>query len=288
MGIVRRTVTCVSLGVGIWLCLASSAMGATAPFIGLTPSSGVAGSAFTITWSGFTQCSVFTFTWAGAPLTSASPGTSKGSVGATVPPDAKPGTYLVVGTCGREVARAPFTVTGTTTTTPPPPTTTTTTPTTVTVTTVTTTNGKIPPPTTVTTTTAPTTTTTPPTTDSTPPPVTDVSEPTGNGLVLDHGSIQPGDPLSASGTGCEPGHAVTLTSGGEQVGTAVADSSGHFTTPVEFTRIDPGRHVVTADCGVVLTGVVDQVITSSTGDHSGTLIVLVFFVLAGAAMMRFV
>jgi hypothetical protein len=105
--------------------------------------------------------------------------------------------------------------------------------------------------------------------------------------VLDRPSVRPGDPLSAAGRGCEPGASVTLTSGGDRVGVAVADTDGNFVAPVEFKRIEPGRHQVTAHCGIVLTGAVDQVVTSSTGGHSSTLIVLVFFVLAGVAMIRF-
>jgi hypothetical protein len=106
-------------------------------------------------------------------------------------------------------------------------------------------------------------------------------------LVLDHPVVQPGDPLSAAGKGCEPGATVTLTSGTERVGSAVANSDGTFVAPVEFTRIEAGRHQVTASCGVVLTGAVEQVVTSSSGGGSSTLIVLVFFVLAGTALIRF-
>ncbi|GAA3439839.1 hypothetical protein [Kutzneria kofuensis] len=110
---------------------------------------------------------------------------------------------------------------------------------------------------------------------------------TDGGLKLDHSSIQPGDTLSASGTGCEPGHDVTLTADGERVGEAKADGGGSFTAPVQFTKIEPGRHTIMASCGVELTGVVDQALTSSSGDYSSTLIVLVFFVLGGIVFVRF-
>ncbi|WP_199745749.1 hypothetical protein [Amycolatopsis sp. WAC 04182] len=99
--------------------------------------------------------------------------------------------------------------------------------------------------------------------------------------------MQPGDPLSATGKGCVPGERVTLTSDGERVGGAYADGTGAFTAAVEFTRIEAGRHTVVADCGVRLTGAVEQVVTSSSGGHSGTLVVLVFFVLAGITVIRF-
>lgn len=82
---------------------------------------------------------------------------------------------------------------------------------------------------------------------------------------------------------------MTLTSGGDRVGGAVANGSGDFTAPVVFTTISPGTHVITADCGVTLTGQVTQIVTSSVGGESGggALIVLVFFVLAGIALIRF-
>ncbi|QFZ24707.1 hypothetical protein [Saccharothrix syringae] len=98
--------------------------------------------------------------------------------------------------------------------------------------------------------------------------------------------MQPGDPLTATGTGCTPGSEVRLSSLGEDVGTARADGSGTFSTRVEFRTVQPGRHVIRADCGVVLVGSVDVALTSSTGGTTSTLVVLVFFVLAGAFLVR--
>jgi hypothetical protein len=70
------------------------------------------------------------------------------------------------------------------------------------------------------------------------------------------------------------------------VGSAVADRSGAFTAPIIFTTIAAGPHVITADCGIMLTGQVTQIVTSSVeGGDSGALIVLVFFVLAGIALI---
>jgi hypothetical protein len=79
---------------------------------------------------------------------------------------------------------------------------------------------------------------------------------------------------------------VRLSALGEDVGTAMANDSGTFSTRVEFTMIQPGRHVIRADCGVVLVGSVDVALTSSTGGSSSTLVVLVFFVLVGAILVR--
>ncbi|MBB5850590.1 hypothetical protein ACFQ05_32925 [Amycolatopsis umgeniensis] len=220
-------------------------------------------------------------------------------MGATVPGNATPGGHTVTGNCTNARTGQPLTgsatyrVTGTVTTAPPttkvPPTTKPTVP--VTTPTVPTRPGTTTTPTTPVTTTTPPTTTPPSTTD-TPPPTTDVpsssSTPPGpNDLVLDRPSVQPGDKLSAKGTGCLPGERVTLTSDGDRVGGAYADGTGSFTAAVEFTRIEAGRHTVVADCGVRLTGAVDQVVTSSSGGQSSTLVVLVFFVLAGITVLRF-
>ncbi len=105
-------------------------------------------------------------------------------------------------------------------------------------------------------------------------------------LTLDKDNIQPGDPLTATGTGCQPGSEVRLSSLGETVGRTRADGGGMFSTRVEFATIQPGRHVIRADCGIVLVGSVDVALTSSTGGTTSTLVVLVFFVLVGAILLR--
>ncbi|WP_245193105.1 hypothetical protein [Amycolatopsis alba] len=219
-------------------------------------------------------------------------------MGATVPGNATPGGHTVSGTCtnartgGPLTGSAVYSVTGTVTTPPPttkvPPTTKPTVP----VTTPTRPGTTTTPTTPVTTTTTPTTTTPPPSSTTDTPPPTDVpssssTPPKPDELILDRPSVQPGDKLSATGKGCAPGEPVNLTSNGDSVGHAYADSTGAFTTAVEFTRIEAGRHTVVADCGVRLTGAVEQVVTSSSGGHSGTLVVLVFFVLAGITVIRF-
>jgi hypothetical protein len=260
------------------------------PSVGLKPSSGPASSSFTISWNGFPACRVINFFWAGTTLGSKVAPATSGQFPTAVPADAKPGSYTVTATCTsqKQSAGGTFVVTGVTTptATPPPPVTTT-----------------PPPPVTTrptrpgTTTTPPTPTTTPPTTTSTPPtttppatpgiPTTSSTTPKPGELVLDRPSIKPGETLSASGKGCRPSRMVTLMSDGAEVGTAYTDSSGAFTAPVEFTRIEAGRHTVIAECGVRLTGAVDQVVTRSSGGQTGTLVVLVFFVLAGVSVIRF-
>ncbi|WP_410568177.1 hypothetical protein [Amycolatopsis sp. cmx-4-61] len=264
----------------------------------MKPSSGQAGSSFTISWNFYPCKGPVTFSWNGTPMWSATATLTQtsGTVAATVPGGAQPGTYPVTGTCtnartgGPLSAGSRFTVTATPTTAPPPPVTTTPPPPPVTT--------RPTRPGTTTTPATPTTATTPPTTTSTPPtttappatpgtPATSSTTPKPGELVLDRPSVKPGEPLSASGKGCLPGRVVTLLSDGTEVGTAYTDSSGAFTAPVEFTRIEAGRHTVVAECGVRLTGAVDQVVTRSSGNQTGTLVILVFFVLASITVIRF-
>ncbi|MET9226609.1 hypothetical protein [Lentzea sp. NPDC003310] len=137
----------------------------------------------------------------------------------------------------------------------------------------------------VTTTTTTTTTTTDPSTPSTS--TTDVfTGPEDGVLVLDKENIQPGDDLTATGKGCPKGADVTLKSLGQDVGKTTADDNGDFRSPVRFANIEPGRHKVRAECGIVLVGNVDVTLMSSSGGSTSTLVVLLFFLLVGAAMLR--
>lgn len=126
-----------------------------------------------------------------------------------------------------------------------------------------------------------------PSTSASPGP-TDAPLPSGGGgaLVLDRPNVRPGEPLTATGSGCTPNAPVVLTSGIDQVGTATADGTGAFVAPVQFTRLEPGRRTITADCGVVLTTHVDLIVSSSTSGQAGTAVVLIFFVLVGIALLR--
>lgn len=262
--------------------------------VSVSPTSGPAGGSFALRWTvtSATGCELVTFSWQPGPLPSATPpapprrGAVSGSVTATVPFGTAEGTYPINASCSNGKALTRFTVKGSlpTTTTQPP----------VTEPPVTTTTPRPTRPPTTSSRTTPRPTSSPPSTaPSTEPsvpsstePITDEPDPAGD-LRFDRTSLYPGDIASATGQGCVPGSPVRLTSGGEQVGSAVADNAGEFTARVEFTRVEPGRHLIAAECGVVLTGSVDQLVTSSTGGSSTALVVLVFFVAAAAAMIRF-
>jgi hypothetical protein len=257
-----------------------------------SPDSGPPGSTFTLSWTGVyldPDCSDYTVSivWDGGKVVGSGrhSGRGTGSGTATVPSDAGVGGHRVT---ARPVCAASSTPTDGFTVTPRP-TTTTTAPrvTTTTAAPVTTTTTRPPLTTTTRPTTTTTATTTTTTTDSSAPAATTTTPFDGDGaLTLDKDNIQPGDPLTATGTGCDPGSPVRLSALGEDVGTAKADDSGTFSTRVEFTTIQPGRHVIRADCGVVLVGSVDVALTSSTGGTTSTLVILVFFLLVGAILVR--
>ncbi|MEO6085095.1 MAG: hypothetical protein ABIQ18_18480 [Umezawaea sp.] len=278
---------------------------AQGPSVSAKPNEGAPGDGFTVSWSnlipgdGCTNPAV-AIRWDNQQQigTGTSSGRAfSGSANVAVPKDASAGGHTVVAApaCVGTIARTPFTVTvfvpPTTTTTTPPVVTTTTTPPVVTNPTTTTTK----PPVIVTTTTTAAVTTTTTTTDTSS---SSSSAPSSSGipttlalnadgsLTLDKDNIQPGDLLNASGVGCAPGSDVRLTSKDEKVGTAKADSSGKFTSPVEFDTVEPGRHVIEAQCDILLVGNVDVSLTSGTSGTSSTLVVLVFFVLVGATMLR--
>jgi hypothetical protein len=271
---------------------------ALAPAITLSPAAGSPGSAFSITFSGFygEVCPTVWFYWDDQLEIASAVSNQKTPVLAHVPAGAAPGRHYVHGmSCYSAVV--PFDVVSPTTSPPPPaPTTTVSVPPrpqpTSQPTTVKPTGGPAPsPPRPTTAGPAATTATTPvdtspvvTTTGSEPAEVTTTGAATAR-LIFDKPSVRAGEPLSATGTGCDPLAGVDLTSGGQRVGTAVADAAGRFTTPVEFSRVVPGRHVVTASCGVLLSGAVDVVLTSSTSGNTGTLAVLVFFVLAAFTLV---
>jgi len=117
-------------------------------------------------------------------------------------------------------------------------------------------------------------------------PVSTSPDPTSGELLLDRSNVRPGEPLTAIGSGCTPNAPVVLTSGEDRIGLAIADSTGAFTAPVQFSRLDPGRRVVTATCGAVLTSEVDLIVSSSTSGQAGTVVVLIFFLLVGIALLR--
>jgi hypothetical protein len=85
-------------------------------------------------------------------------------------------------------------------------------------------------------------------------------------LSVDRPTLGPGDPVTATGSGCDPGAPVDLRVGEDLVGTAVAGPDGRFTTPLDSRPVEVGAHQLVAACGpmlvtpltVVLAAVVDE------------------------------
>ncbi|MFD9705564.1 hypothetical protein [Lentzea sp. NPDC059081] len=283
----------VAIMAGVTVLGTTPAMAQQPPVVTAAPQPATAGGPVTISWGGFVTCRGvgINFTLDGTQIATAN-SASSGSVGATVPANTAPGSHKIE-------ARSTNTKCGTGGTTlrviVPPPVTTTTKPpvTNPPVTNPPVTNPPVTtrPPVVTTTTTPPTTTTTTDTPSSSQPPSSTtigLGIPTGSEgvLVLDKENIQPGEDLTAMGTGCPQGANVTLKSLGQDVGRTTADDNGNFRSPVKFTNIEPGRHKVRADCGITLVGNIDVTLLSSSGGSTSTLVVLLFFLLVGAAMLR--
>ncbi|MGW4212513.1 hypothetical protein ACWEIJ_31300 [Lentzea sp. NPDC004789] len=250
------------------------------------PQPATAGGNITISWNNFRPCRIvgpITFTLDGAQVASAASAAS-GSVGATVPASTTAGSHTIdaYNSCNKVSTGLRVVV-------PPPPTTTQPPVTQPPVTNPPVTKPPVTRPPVTTTTTPPVTTTTtdtPSSSSQTPSSATTSSDPGDGVLVLDKDNIQPGEDLTATGTGCPNGADVTLRSLGEEVGKTTANDRGEFTSPVRFANIEPGRHVVRAECGIVLVGNVDVTLSSSSGGTTSTLVILLFFLLIGAAMLR--
>lgn len=289
----------VAMMAGVTVLVATPASAQQPPALSLSPNVGAPGSGFKVSWTGiyfprtceFPQVRVL---WDGKTVVGSGSGNSggTGSGSATVPANATEGGHRVTvqpTSCQASSASNTFTVRIPPVTTTKPPTTqppVTNPP----VTNPPVTNPPVTRPPGVTTTTTPgttTTTTTPSSSSETPPSSTDaLTNPDDGVLILDKENIQPGDDLTATGTGCPKGANVTLKSLGQDVGKTTADENGTFRSPVKFSSIEPGRHKVRAECGIVLVGNVDVTLSSSSGGTTSTLVVLLFFLLVGAAMLR--
>ncbi|ASF09308.1 hypothetical protein NBRGN_041_00020 [Nocardia brasiliensis NBRC 14402] len=94
-------------------------------------------------------------------------------------------------------------------------------------------------------------------------------------------AIGPGAGVRASGQGCDPQAPVQVAIGDVAVGKTVAGPDGAFEVPLTTGAVEVGRHEVTAKCGRTLTAPLDVVLVSSIGSGTGTLTVILFFLLFG-------
>jgi hypothetical protein len=122
--------------------------------------------------------------------------------------------------------------------------------------------------------------------DPCPPPSTTSTTAPGPGLHPDPPSVPPGGHLKLVGHGCTPGSGVAVSVGAHPVGSATADDSGDFATPVDVPVLSPGEYQLQAACGPVLTTPLDVVLATSIQQGGTALALLSFFVLFSALLLR--
>jgi hypothetical protein len=106
-------------------------------------------------------------------------------------------------------------------------------------------------------------------------------------LVLEPSDIKPGESFLARGTGCIPGATVTLSAGGEHLGTTTADGGGSFSTRVTLHAATSSKVVVEARCGPTLRATLTVVVTSGVATPLTSLFLLLFFLcLVGFVLWR--
>jgi hypothetical protein len=90
----------------------------------------------------------------------------------------------------------------------------------------------------------------------------------------------------ATGDGCAPGAAVTLTVRSHPVATATADAAGHFEATFTVPDLVVGEYAVQASCGHVVDAAFDVVQTTQSDPGTTTMLVLIIFILLGFALLR--
>ena len=119
----------------------------------------------------------------------------------------------------------------------------------------------------------------------TPPPPPPTGDTTGTG--------RPGGELTVSGGGCRPGERATVYLGDRAIGEAVVNEDGTFSLRAVIPNLPLGQYQVRSSCGVTDTLVVDVTAPEAAGSQAPTAgattaAVLLFFVLAGNAVLRWV
>ena len=103
-------------------------------------------------------------------------------------------------------------------------------------------------------------------------------------LLVEPTAISPGGTTSAAGRGCPSGAPVVFTAAGRQVGKSRAAQNGAFGGALDVSNLAVGSYEVEAHCGVVLYADLDVVLPSQVYNDTSTVVIIVFFVLIGAAL----
>jgi hypothetical protein len=121
-------------------------------------------------------------------------------------------------------------------------------------------------------------------TPTVPPPTTPTGQVTA--LTLDAPAIPPGSDDAAQGTGCAPNAPVAFTIDGQTVGETVADKVGDFNAPLDVHDLVVGRYKVKAVCDVTMFATLDITQAAQLSPATGTLAVLLFFLLIAGLALR--
>ncbi len=106
-------------------------------------------------------------------------------------------------------------------------------------------------------------------------------------LLLAPAVLKPGGSTVASGDGCPPGSAVTVTVGDKPVASTTANDQGAFSTPISPGRSLTGQQKVTATCGPTeLSTVLSFVVTSTLTAPEAGAATFGVFVLLGFVLLR--
>lgn len=262
----------------------------SSPTLSISPNCGPAGTRNNISYvgSGFFPDSNVNISYDGSLFDTKVPNSAGNFSGSFFAPASSDGNHVV----GADQPRRGVSATAAFKVPCPPPKTTTTTTTTAPPTTA-------PPPSAprnTTTTTKPSTTTTTTTTTTVPGETTTIPEetttvvttPSGQviAMTLDAPAIPPGSDDAAKGTGCAPNTMVVFTIDGKPAGTTTSNANGEFRSPLDVKDLAVGRYRVKATCDVVLIANLDVVQSSQLAPATGTLAVLIFFVLIGGLILR--
>lgn len=104
------------------------------------------------------------------------------------------------------------------------------------------------------------------------------------GLEVVPVAVDPGGPATAVGRGCPGKVPVIFTIYGKHVGTTTSATDGDFEGPVDTTDLAVGAYEVDAHCGLVLSAPLDIVLASQVSSDTGSIVVIIFFLLLGIAL----
>ncbi|HLM97162.1 MAG TPA: hypothetical protein VK283_12665, partial [Acidimicrobiales bacterium] len=106
-------------------------------------------------------------------------------------------------------------------------------------------------------------------------------------LLVSHATVEPGQSIVVTGSGCAPGTEVELFIAGQAVGMATVNGQGMFSASVTPPDQGAGQVTITAGCGSKrFATTVSLVATSAGTPPEGSVALFGIFVLLGAVLIR--